>query len=334
MQGFLYSSLIAAAAAGAVALSFAFWPDSEPSLISRGLLAGVAFVAVAGALLSGLERSRRAGRAPWTPWIVCGALGGAAALSILAAAVWISLAALLFAAAGAVVGVRGRRGLCARLAVTLAVGLLSLAIAWWPQFGGYGPISAADYRVEGLHLDALLSDVPLHDAWEIRLRGGADRTIEDLRAMARDPSPGKVTPVVLGLLALRGLLGALFGWDAEVGDEAARTYLNRLSEEERERSLVEPGLRRGAFRCLFVFEREALFEIINPTVHAFLALSMVPSSEGQTLYMAIYVKPAGRATRHYMALVDPFRRLFVYPAAVRLIEHDWAERWGASGRGP
>ncbi|TMG01470.1 MAG: DUF2867 domain-containing protein, partial [Chloroflexi bacterium] len=48
---------------------------------------------------------------------------------------------------------------------------------------------------------------------------------------------------------------------------------------------------------------------------------------GYTLYLAIYVKPVSRLTTLYMALIDPFRRLIVYPALGRQIQQRWSRTY-------
>jgi len=75
---------------------------------------------------------------------------------------------------------------------------------------------------------------------------------------------------------------------------------------------------------LYVFDDEALSELRNATVHAFLALALTPTAGGYTLYLGIYVKPVSRFTTLYMALIDPFRRLVVYPALGRYVQRSWS----------
>jgi len=67
-----------------------------------------------------------------------------------------------------------------------------------------------------------------------------------------------------------------------------------------------------------------VLEARNATVHAFIAAALRPRTDGYTLYAAIYVKPVGRITPLYMALIDPFRRLIVYPSLIRRIQAAWA----------
>ena len=116
-------------------------------------------------------------------------------------------------------------------------------------------------------------------------------------------------------------------WDAPRPDALAVSYVNRLSDEDRARSELAPGTRRGPFRLVYQFRDELLFEVHNATVHAFLAMALVPRDGGYTLYWAIYVKPGGLSTRLYMALIDPFRKWIVYPAMIREMRRSWARTY-------
>jgi hypothetical protein len=78
---------------------------------------------------------------------------------------------------------------------------------------------------------------------------------------------------------------------------------------------------------LYVLGDEALSELRNATVHAFLALALTPNPGGYTLYLAIYVKPVSRFTTLYMAVIDPFRRIVVYPALARHAQQRWARTY-------
>ena len=84
----------------------------------------------------------------------------------------------------------------------------------------------------------------------------------------------------------------------------------------------------GSFWTLYSFEREELYEIRNRTVHAFMARALVPEREGYTLYLAIYVKSGHSLTPVYMWLIDPFRRLFVYPDMMNRAQRAWKAKWG------
>jgi hypothetical protein len=190
-------------------------------------------------------------------------------------------------------------------------------------------VAAADeFRALPLRCHALLADVPIHDVWVIDLQGGGQgRTMHDVDALV---STGRLTSrprAARALFALRFALGRMLRWDAPRRDALAVSYLNRLSDADRARSLVRPGTIRGPFRTLYLFADEVLFEAHNATVHAFLALALVPRDGGYTLYWAVYVKPGGLKTRLYMALIDPFRRRIVYPAMIREMRTAWTRTY-------
>ena len=189
-------------------------------------------------------------------------------------------------------------------------------------------VKPADFQRLNLRCHALLSDVPLHDVWAIPLNGGGPgRSIQDARAILfGDWRPPNFA--VRGLFMLRWALGRAFGWDDERHDPPSESYVNRLAEADRSQSQVAPGTREGPFRVLYVLGEEALSELRNATVHAFLALALTPSAAGYTLYLAVYVKPVSRFSTLYMALIDPFRRLVVYPALGRHARQRWSRTYG------
>ena len=187
-------------------------------------------------------------------------------------------------------------------------------------------VKPVDFQRLNLRCHALLSDVPLHDVWAIRLDGGGPgRSIQDARAILFGRRPPNFA--VRGLFTLRSALGRAFGWDDERHNPPSGSYVSRLAEADRSLSQVAPGTREGPFRVLYVLGEEALSELRNATVHAFLALALTPSPGGYTLYLAIYVKPVSRLTTLYMALIDPFRRLVVYPALGRQAQQRWSRTY-------
>ena len=187
-------------------------------------------------------------------------------------------------------------------------------------------VKPVDFQRLNLRCHALLSDVPLHDVWAIQLDGGGPgRSIQDARAILFGDRPPNFA--VRGLFTLRSALGRAFGWDDERHDPPSGSYVTRLAEADRSQSQVAPGTREGPFRVLYVLGEEALSELRNATVHAFLALALTPSPGGYTLYLAIYVKPVSRLTPLYMALIDPFRRLLVYPALGRHAQQRWSRTY-------
>ncbi len=181
-----------------------------------------------------------------------------------------------------------------------------------------------DYQQLDLRAHSLLEGVPLHDVWVVDLPGG-DRGlgIDAIQPLFAVDRLAAVNPVVRFLFGLRTWLGALFGWDREPRRASPESFVHRLSDAEKESVPVEPGAPEGPFRTLFVARREAISEIINSTVHAFLVLALTEEAAGYRLHWAIYVRPVGRITGWYMRLIDPFRRLIIYPALLRHVRAEW-----------
>jgi hypothetical protein len=185
-----------------------------------------------------------------------------------------------------------------------------------------------EFRALDLRCHTFLHDVPLHDAWVIDLAGGGPgRTMHDVDAIGAPGRAGTLPPVTRALFALRFALGRAFGWDRPRTTALEHSYLHRLTDDDRRRCLLAPGAKRGPFRMLYVFPDESIGEIRNATVHGFLVMALRPRGDGYRLYWGIYVKPVGRLTALYMAVIDPFRRFIVYPAMIRQVQSAWARAY-------
>ena len=186
-------------------------------------------------------------------------------------------------------------------------------------------ITPDEYKALELRAHSLLADVPLHDVWAIDLPGHSrGRTIEDLRALLAVEKLRIRNPLAKLLFALRAWLGRIFQWDRMPPQAPDKSFLHKLSSSDLAASLVPPGTADGPFRILFVSARESIAEIHNSTVHAFSVFALVERHVSYRLYWAIYVRPIGRITSWYMRLIDPFRRLIIYPAVLRQIRAAWS----------
>lgn len=130
---------------------------------------------------------------------------------------------------------------------------------------------------------------------------------------------------VRALFSFRWFLGRLFRWDGPVTKPEAWSLQARLSDADRQQSMVEPGTLDGHFTILYVHPMEAVSEIRNATVHGFLVWALEPTSNGYQLYWGIHVLPVSVWTKPYMALIDPFRRRLVYPTLLRRIHESWTQ---------
>ncbi len=189
-------------------------------------------------------------------------------------------------------------------------------------------IEPAEFRNKELRVNSLLKDVPLVDVWVVSLPGGgAGRSILDLRSALTKRGRQPQGWIVRSLVFIRLTLGKVLGWDDEKLFDQSASYIHRLSERDWRRSFDEPGSKVDFFHAVYTFEHESVSEIINGTVHAFLAMALEKEPGGYRLYYAVYVKPVSWLTPIYMAAINPFRRLFVYPAMLATIRRSWMEEY-------
>lgn len=192
----------------------------------------------------------------------------------------------------------------------------------------------AEYRALELRAHEFLDGVPLHDVWSVDLPGSdTGTTVLEIRSLADADAVRDANPIVRALFAVRGAFGRVFGWDdAKTPRGFAGSWMDRVTPEMRDASLVPPGEMDGPFTTLYADDGEAISEAINATVHAFLVFALSAPTPERRLYWAVYVRSGGALTRAYMALIDPFRRHLVYPAILRQIHRRWVYRRAPPGR--
>jgi len=307
----------------------AFWRSSVP----RVLLLDVAASAMLMGLVAFLRRSSEGKGLRKMAW----AGGGAFLVAALAALPWMGwwlfVAVLAFAAGAVRTRPRPLRMVARAVALGAVGGVANLAVLGSLATGEPLRVDPSEYRSADLRVHKILEGVPLHDVWAVRLgEGGHGRSLEDVHVATRESASREANPMVMALVGLRMGLGYIFGWDDEADVDPGSSYANRLTEADRERSTEEPGRRAGgSFSVLYSFEHEEVYEIRNRTVHAFMVRALEPAPAGYTLYWAIYVKPGQSLTAVYMGLIDPFRRLFVYPDMLLRTQQTWDAKWGNQG---
>ena len=192
-------------------------------------------------------------------------------------------------------------------------------------------ISESEFEQLPLRAHNFLTGVPLHDVWAVDLP--SPRIGITLDEFLRIASERIYTPTLVAraLLDLRLLIGRLFGWDhPRRSAQAASTFADRLTHADRARSITPAGVREGPdglFRVVYRFENEKLVELINQTVHAAALSALVETANSYRFYFAVYVRSVGWWTPLYMAAIDPFRKLIVYPSLLRSVRANWNERW-------
>jgi len=188
-------------------------------------------------------------------------------------------------------------------------------------------ISEREFERLPLRAHQFLAGIPLHDVWAVDLPSPRAGITLDEFLRATNEQLFTPTPVVRGLLDLRLFIGRLFGWDRpRTSTRAAPTLTDRLTDADLARSLAPAGAREGPnglFRVIYRFENEKLVELINRTVHAAALSALVETGANYRFYFAVYVRSVGRLTPLYMAAIDPFRKLIVYPSLMRSVRVNW-----------
>ena len=138
------------------------------------------------------------------------------------------------------------------------------------------------------------------------------------------------SPLVRMLLDIRLFVGRFLGWDREPAATAWKSFATRLTDTDRSRSLVAAGRRDGFFRVVYRFENEQLVELINRTAHAAALSALVETATGYRFYLGVYVRSVSRFTPFYMAMIDPFRKLIVYPSLLHSVRARWNQAFGTS----
>jgi hypothetical protein len=201
-------------------------------------------------------------------------------------------------------------------------------------------VSIQEFERLPLRVHTFLAGIPLHDVWSIDLpRWRAGVTLDEFLRRANNDklhtcgcskSSSLFTPSLLVrmLLDIRFFVGRFFGWDREPAATAWKTFAARLTDADYSRSLVVPGTRDGFFRVVYRFENEQLLELINRTAHAAALCALVETTTAYRFYFGVYVRTVSRFTPFYMSLIDPFRKLIVYPSLLRSVRNRWNQAFG------
>jgi hypothetical protein len=207
-------------------------------------------------------------------------------------------------------------------------------------------ISTQEFERLPLRVHDFLAGVPLHDVWAVdlpRMRSGI--TLDEFlrTASARlqgtcecraqvEGSMGVFTcsPDVRALLNIRLFIGRLLGWDREPVATAWEPFARRMTATDHSKTLAPAGTREGLFGVVYRFENEQLLELINRTAHAAALSALVETASGYRFYFGVYVRRVGRFTPVYMALINPFRKLIVYPSLLRSVRATWNQAFGTA----
>ena len=189
-------------------------------------------------------------------------------------------------------------------------------------------ISTQEFERLPLRVHDFLAGVPLHDVWAVDLPRTRSGITLDEFVRAAGALPLRPSPAVRALLAFRFFIGRLLGWDRETSAPVRETFAARLTAADLSNTLAPAGTREGHFRVVYRFENEQLLELINRTAHAAALSALVETADVYRFYFGVYVQRVGRLTPVYMTLIDPFRKLIVYPSLLRSVRATWSRTFG------
>jgi hypothetical protein len=185
--------------------------------------------------------------------------------------------------------------------------------------------STREFAELPLRVHSFLAGVPLHDAWVVDLpRTRSGITLDEFLRAAKGRRR-TISPLARALMSVRFFLGRVFGWDREPAAFAGETFATRLTVSDLSMSLVPAGTHDGIFRVVYRFENEQLLELMNSTAHGAMLSALFETSTAYRFYLGVYVRKASRFTSIYIALIDPFRKLVVYPSLLRSVYETWGE---------
>jgi len=195
-------------------------------------------------------------------------------------------------------------------------------------------ISTQELERLPLRVHDFLFGVPLHDAWAVDLPKVRSGITLDEFLRATSARPFKLSWPAGALMNIRFFFGGLLSWDREPAASTWETFAERMTPADHSSSLVPAGTREGPFRMVYRFENEQLLELINRTAHAAALSALIETANAYRFYFGVYVSSVSRFTPIYMALIDPFRKLIVYPSLLRSVRAKWNEIYSAASELP
>jgi len=193
-------------------------------------------------------------------------------------------------------------------------------------------ISRQEFERLPLRVHEFLADVPLHDVWAVDLPRTRPSVTLDQFLRVASPHQCRLSPGTRALLSIRFFFGRLLAWDREPL-ATAESFATRLTIADRSKSLSPAGAQEGLFRVVYRFENEQLLEVINRTVHGAALSALVDVGNAYRFYFGVYVRSVSRFTPVYMAMIDPFRKLVIYPSLLRGVRLQWDKLSAQPGTG-
>lgn len=186
----------------------------------------------------------------------------------------------------------------------------------------------ATHTSQPWRIHEITRDFDLLDVWALPTPGGPGDFPRLVALVAGfDPADSSSAPV-RALFAIRAKVGDLLGLDRpDAGLDARVPALRERLPEDLRNAARGPAMEGAPFTSLYLLDDEWAAETANRTVHGVIHLGWVPDGTGgHRGQLAILVKRNGLLGAVYMAAIDPFRHLVVYPTLMREFEREWEAR--------
>lgn len=196
------------------------------------------------------------------------------------------------------------------------------------MFGG-ARLDTGEHLARPWRIHEIARGFAVLDVWALPTPGGRD-DFGELVSLWRTFDPGRTSPVVRALFALRWTIGKWFALDAPPTGRGRYVPMlkDRIAPELHD-TTMHLGFDHHPFQPLYLTDDEFALEIVNRTVHGVLHIGWVAGDPGSHYgQLAVLVRPNGVMGRMYLTAIAPFRHLIVYPLMLRDIGRLWASRPG------
>lgn len=200
-------------------------------------------------------------------------------------------------------------------------------------------VTKEDHLAQGWKVDHIARDFTLWDVWEVPIEATntEGESFLSFYNVAHEVFQGIVKEASLAgfLFTLREWIGRVIPLDRNVNTlpipgSREISLKSRLAPNDLAKSKAASGIGDNGsllvFSPVYLFENESLHELSNDTAHCLLHMGWIRKKNGlYTATLAVYVVPRGIMGKAYLAIINPFRYLIVYPSMMKAFKRQWHE---------
>lgn len=186
-------------------------------------------------------------------------------------------------------------------------------------------IPLSEFYARPWRIHEIAPDFDVVDVWQLPTPGGQGELAGLVQLFAAGDGEQHAPALVRLVWSVRWTLGRLLQWDDPQHGVGIRVpSLNARLPGDLQDAPIGPDFERLPFTSVYLLDDEFAAELANKTCHGVLHLGWVKTESGcWTAQMTVLVKPNGKLGRAYLAGIQPFRHVLVYPSLLHTIERDW-----------